>query len=270
MAAVSPIAPAGRPFVSVSPRIKAVTRRMYDRGGTQRSVVMFFRRGRNLILHGYLNLSPPFFSFRSSTYRYFYHRYNLSWATERTVEVPIVSGFLVAARNKRILEVGNVLSHYCRVRHDVLDKYERAAGVVNEDVVSYRPAEKYDLIVSISTLEHVGWDEEEKDPGKVLKALSNLIDHCLAPEGRLVVTAPLGYNPHLDELLARGALPFQQIDFLKRVSKDNRWQQAHYEEIRDSRYDHPYEGASAVLVGIFEKSGARKTNGPPPAGAGAP
>jgi hypothetical protein len=38
----------------------------------------------------------------------------------------------------------------------VLDKYEQAPGVINEDVVSFSPPQKYDLIVSVSTLEHVG------------------------------------------------------------------------------------------------------------------
>ena len=43
--------------------------------------------------------------------------------------------------------------------HDVLDKYEKGNNVINDDVVSFSTEVKYDLIVSVSTLEHVGWDE---------------------------------------------------------------------------------------------------------------
>jgi hypothetical protein len=41
---------------------------------------------------------------------------------------------------RNVLEVGNVLSHYFPVHHDVLDKYEKAKGVINEDVVEFSPA----------------------------------------------------------------------------------------------------------------------------------
>jgi len=57
-------------------------------------------------------------------------------------------------RNMNILEVGNVLAHYFNVGHNVRDKYEKYYGVINEDVVMFKPAEPCDLVVSISTLEH--------------------------------------------------------------------------------------------------------------------
>jgi hypothetical protein len=52
--------------------------------------------------------------------------------------------------------------------------------------------------VSISTVEHIGWDERPRQPDKVLGA----VDHVcvlLAPRGRFLVTAPLAYNSVLDE-----------------------------------------------------------------------
>ena len=63
---------------------------------------------------------------------------------------------------KNIFEVGSVLSHYFPINHDVLDKYEKGHGVINQDVVDFKPHNKYDLIVSISTLEHVGFDDNTK------------------------------------------------------------------------------------------------------------
>jgi hypothetical protein len=53
-----------------------------------------------------------------------------------------------------ILEIGNVLSNHVRFEHDVLDKYEFVKGIINEDVVDFRPEKRYDLIVSISTLDY--------------------------------------------------------------------------------------------------------------------
>jgi hypothetical protein len=63
-------------------------------------------------------------------------------------------------KERNILEIGNVLSHYFPVNHDIVDKYEKADGVINQDVVHFYSPKKYDLIVSVSTLEHVGWDED--------------------------------------------------------------------------------------------------------------
>jgi len=63
-------------------------------------------------------------------------------------------------RGKNILEIGNVLSRHIKLEHDILDKYETAKGVINEDIVDFKSEKKYDLIISISTLEHVGWDEK--------------------------------------------------------------------------------------------------------------
>jgi hypothetical protein len=54
--------------------------------------------------------------------------------------------------------------------------------------------------VSISTLEHVGWDEMTREPMKILKAIENL-KNLTNPKGKIVVTLPLGYNPELDRLL---------------------------------------------------------------------
>ena len=94
-----------------------------------------------------------------------------TWRNERTVAVPIwnlVRRF--EEQNKKILEVGNVLSYYFKVNHDILDKYEIMDGVINEDVVDFRPSKQYDLIVSIVTLEHVGWSESSKEPAKIIRA----------------------------------------------------------------------------------------------------
>jgi hypothetical protein len=80
------------------------------------------------------------FTFQGEVYRYFYHPYNITWRNERAVEVPIVWKIVNKYVGRNVLEVGNVLSHYFPVHHDVLDKYEKAKGVINEDVVEFSPA----------------------------------------------------------------------------------------------------------------------------------
>ena len=149
---------------------------------------------------------PRTFRFRGRTYSCFFHSYNSTWSNERAVEVPIARALLEEHRGKRVLEVGNVLSHYLPVEHEILDKFEEGPAIRNEDVVAFRSPLPYDLIVSISTLEHVGWDEEPKDPGKILRAVSNLAGQ-LAPGGRMVVTLPLGYNPDMDACSPRTPSP---------------------------------------------------------------
>ena len=54
--------------------------------------------------------------------------------------------------NKKILEIGNVLNHYFSFNHTVIDKYEEATGVLNVDIVDFDTNEKFDLVVSISTV----------------------------------------------------------------------------------------------------------------------
>src|SRR4030042_2245713 len=129
------------------------------------------------------------FTLQGHTYTYFCHKYNTTWRNERAVEIPIMLKIVKNYHGEKMLEVGNVLSHYFSVHHDILDKYEKAAGVINKDVIEFKPSNKYDLIIAISTLEHIGWDERPQDPMKILGAIENL-KNCLAPKGRIVVTLP--------------------------------------------------------------------------------
>lgn len=99
------------------------------------------------------------FQFDGREYEYLYHPYNKTWENERGVEIPIFRELLLNHKGKRVLEVGNVLSHYFPIHHEVVKQYEVGSSVINEDIVEFVPQDKYDLILSISTLEHVGWDE---------------------------------------------------------------------------------------------------------------
>jgi hypothetical protein len=195
----------------------------------------------------YFRAFPRTFSLGSRQYPYFLHPYNFTWSNERAVELPVIWDAMRQRAGGRVLEVGNVLSHYFPVRHEIVDKYERGRKVRNLDVLEIRGEPKYDLIVSISTLEHVGWDEEPKDPDKVVRAVQHLTDQ-LASGGRLVVTMPLGYNPPLDRLLAQGAVPFTTTSFLRRTATTT-WHEAAWDEVAGCRYGDPWPAASGLVVG---------------------
>jgi hypothetical protein len=133
------------------------------------------------------------------------------------------------------------------VDHDILDKYECVPRVLNLDVVEFRTEQPYDLILSISTLEHVGWDEPVREPEKPLRAWENL-RRSLAPGGRPLATAPLGYNHEIARLRAEGGFKDTSVKYLRRVSRGNEWREAAFAEVVGSRYHTPFPAANAQAI----------------------
>lgn len=208
---------------------------------------------------------PRTFRFRGKTYRYFYHIYNSTWKNERCIEIPIIWETLKKYRGKNILEVGNCLSHYFQVKHDIVDKFERGRGVINQDIINFKPKRKYDLIVSISTLEHVGYHEVlqdykklkyyrvKRDSTKSIRTIERLLS-CLNPGGRLIVTMPLGSNPYLDDYLEKGKIRFTKLYCMKRVVRSNVWKEVQWEDIKGIQYGHSIPSALGLIIGIISKS----------------
>jgi SAM-dependent methyltransferase len=194
-------------------------------------------------------LRPGTFTFAGAEYRYFVHAYNETWRNERAVELPIVLRALDEHEGARVLEIGNVLAHYGCGGHDVVDKYESAPGVRSVDVVELHAPRPYDLVVTISTLEHVGFDEDVRDPDKPRLAVERMAA-VLAPGGTLLVTVPLGYNDALDRDLRQGRIAFDELRFLKRISSDNRWLEVPASEVEGIAYGAPYGWANGLAVGI--------------------
>lgn len=206
-------------------------------------------------------------------YHYLCHRYNSTWKTERAVEIPLLLPYLDQRPGATVLEVGNVLAHYRPINHLVVDKYERAPGVLNEDIVDFWPNRRFDLIISISTLEHVGWDETPREPVKLLRAVAHL-RRLLMPGGQLVVTLPVGYNAYLDQLLGADQLPFASRVCLQRISRDNCWREVEWSTIRSARLHHPFRGINGLILATFtateaEPGGARPTSALAELGSGA-
>ncbi len=187
------------------------------------------------------------FEYRGSRYPYLAHRYNWTWLNERAVEVPIAQSAVAQARGGRVLEVGNVLGHYGTTGHVVVDRYERGPGLVNADILSFEDERGFDLIVSVSTLEHVGWDEEPREPAAAASAFEHLTG-LLAPGGTLLATVPVGYNTALDAAIRGGELELSQLHALRRQPSRNIWNEVEPGRVWDARYDSLLCTAHGVVV----------------------
>ncbi len=168
------------------------------------------------------------FVLNGEEYEYFYHDYHLTWTNERCVEVPLAISWMSRPGRPRCLEIGNVLSHYVSERPTwtVIDKFEHAPHVLNYDLLDFDTDAKFDCIVSISTLEHVGWDDwpRDKTGASTRKALAK-VRLLLADKGAGLVTLPLGYNPFVDAALRDPHSLFDRVDFLRRANWENDWVQ---------------------------------------------
>jgi len=210
------------------------------------------------------------FKFRGRKLKYFCHKYNTTYTNERIIEIPVILDLMQNHTNHRILEIGNVLSHYIDVDHDILDKYEKGARVINEDIVSFKPRMKYDSVVCISTLEHIGWDENPEDtiriyihgenPETVLKniepkKIENTIEKIktfLNDNGEIIFTFPTGYNPYLDEMIETKRIQFDTMYCMKRISWCNIWKEDSYHNVKKLKYNERFPRANGLIVGIIK------------------
>jgi SAM-dependent methyltransferase len=189
------------------------------------------------------------FEFNGHHYDYFCHMYHRTWRNERAVEIPIAKKIVKSCKG-RILEVGNVLNHYLNLPHEVVDKYEPARGVINSDIVDFQRGNpsppRYDLIISISTLEHVGWDEQPRESTKILRAIERM-RNLLRPDGLIFVTLPVGFNPHVDSFIDQGRIGFREMYCLKKSNRT--WRQTSWMEVRATEYGP--SGANAIVLGYL-------------------
>lgn len=216
-----------------------------------------------------------------------YNRLPFNNRAERAVEIPIAIDFLARSRrsNGRLLEIGNVLQHYeaalgglsCLRPRRVIDKFERGEGVENYDLMDLDPAEKYQTIISISTIEHIGQhctptDEygevyRRADREAPLKAIAKLYD-LLDIGGHALVTVPFGKltdggwyiqcsAQYLDLLVTRCGIPREALVFsyLKHLSREKKWSNPHQhwietaaDKLRETRYDTFWSGARAIAI----------------------
>ncbi|MGH8002641.1 MAG: hypothetical protein ACREPR_25220 [Brasilonema sp.] len=207
-----------------------------------------------------------------------YNRIPYNNTAERAIEIPIIRDFLSKSKvGEKLLEVGNVLcnyeNEYNKISRTVVDKYEVAAGVLNIDLMDVSDLDKYDLIVSISTIEHIGqnWDNFEcsieRDLEASLKAIVKIYT-LLNLAGRAIITVPFGkftdgiwyiqFNQdYLERLTKKYKLPEVaiQVSYFKRIASevetDNPyqiWIQTNQDELKNVCYDSPYSCANGLAV----------------------
>lgn len=194
------------------------------------------------------------FVFLSEKYEYYFHKYSQTWRNERTVEIPIVKKIVEENEGKLILEIGNVLAHYGEAEWDIVDKHEISSQAINKDIVDYRPDNKYDLIVSISTLEHIGFEDDIIDENRVDLAIKNIYDNCLRAGGKFIFTIPVGYNKSLDSKIFSSRLGVGETYYLKRISRSNEWKECTLKEVESAKYGLPFYAANALAICVMNKN----------------
>lgn len=221
-----------------------------------------------------------------------YNRIGYNNTGERAIEIPIVLNFLAALEKKdNILEVGNTISHYenslseyigIRPRR-IVDKFEVALGVDNVDFMDIPSEEKYDVIVSVSTVEHIGQGIEPssqaygeqiqiRDIEAPLKAIAKIYD-LLSVGGKALITVPFGKlidggwyiqfdRLYLETLITKYQIPHAAIStvFLRildmEVPSSNPreiWIEEQKENLHNVEYNYPYPCANAIALIELDK-----------------
>jgi len=187
-------------------------------------------------------------------------------ADERAVEIPWVLARYAGER--RVLDVGTVFAEpaYVAGLHELeipdLVTVDLAAGATVVADVRDLPFEdgRFDLVLCVSTLEHVGRDnavydvDAPRDQAGDAAALREL-RRVLTPDGRLLVTVPTGVDDDQGWQVQRAPLAwierFEGAGFLVfedelYVRNRESWRTATLAEAQDARYGD--EGAGAVLL----------------------
>jgi len=201
-------------------------------------------------------LRPKHFFFNGKKIQYENSFYNTSFFNERTVEIPMVKEIISSYKRNNFLEIGNVLQHYNYPESRVIvDKYEVSQNVINEDIETYSTQTKFNLIVSISTLEHVGLDEGEMvtDKDKLQRCILNISNNLLAKEGVLIVTLPVNYNENVDKFIRENTI-FQEKFFMKKDSLLlNTWKKVSFDDLTVKNRSKPIL-IEEVFFGIYRKN----------------
>ncbi len=182
---------------------------------------------------------PLHFLFRGRSYAYY--RSRKTRFNERAVELPIVKRELDRCGGS-ILEVGNVFHKHgskSPPEWPVVDLYEKPyPHVINEDITKFETPERFDLVVSVSTLEHVGFDYQEKRDPTMCRIAVERIRGLLKSGGRLIVTCGFGYNKNWDRLVVSGEIGFDRLDCMVRVSSQeaNQWVESTLPEASKKKY----------------------------------
>lgn len=191
------------------------------------------------------------FLFNNHPLEYFFHSYNNFRLSERAIEIPVIKYFLSGNDYREILEIGNVTNNYYDYFREifadknktVVDKFERAPGVINLDIADYVPQQKFDFVFSISTFEHMDSDlgmnpDYVEGSSQLVSVAADNIKHIgealLQDGGKFIVTAPIGYAPEWDRTFYSDVFDkcnFRKVrKYLFRRTSELVWEQAEIDE----------------------------------------
>lgn len=215
---------------------------------------------RNMLKFWYFRIfKKKYFIFCGKKFKNYQSFYNYTFENERAIEIPIVMSLINANINSNnILELGNVLSHYFNFKHDIVDKYEISDGVINEDILEYNTSQKYNVIVSISTIEHIGWDEKmindfDVIDDKIIRVIEKL-KQMLKQDGMIIITVPIGFNKVLDNMIFKETNIWQKFYCFKKINNSNEWIQVSLKDLYGCRYNSPYKAASGLFISIMKNN----------------
>ncbi len=220
---------------------------------------------RPLLSKFYQLLWKKTFLYNGKNIKYIYHPYNASYNNERKVEIALAKRFLEEeccnlSNKNSLLEVWNVLSHYISVKHLVIDKYEKDwyMYLINKDILEYSSYVAFDRVISISTIEHIWFDEWEQNWKKSIKAIKYILDKLLVSWWKAFFTFPWWYNPELDRLLVKIDNHEKNIvndiciiDSLSYIYRKDKWE---WEQVFDTKdiisytYWKRYNCANAIAI----------------------
>lgn len=191
-------------------------------------------------------LAGGHFIIGAKEYTYFISARNSTWANERAVEISYAKEILKHVGPCDLMEIGNVLKNYLSGDWLVCDKYDSSPGIEQQDVLSLAIGRKFKRIISVSTLEHVGFDEPCQKIDAFPLAMSRIAEH-LEVGGEFHCTLPIGYNPIVDQHLRDGSVKFDKVIYLLRDGMTS-WRMGSSREAHEQKYGHPYGCANALAI----------------------
>ena len=121
--------------------------------------------------------------------------------------------------------------------------------LLEDEPVEFSPDEPYDATISISTLEHVGWDEVPRQPERVIGGF-DAVARSTRRGGSSLITTPLGCNPVMDEAIGSGRIQMPIQSGLVRIDRENHWVEVSVAEALTRQYGAPFPNGNAVYVGL--------------------
>jgi hypothetical protein len=185
--------------------------------------------------------------YRDTQIPLFNSSYNTTINNERGVELPFAEKFisLLDAKGEDFIEIGCVTPYYFSTsrRKLVIDPTDSHPQAVKKDAID---CEYYnENIVSISTIEHVGYGDYglAAEKGKSIELLNKILAQCKD----FFITLPFGFNLELDKyILNELRIDYRLILFFQRQN-DALWTNVAY----PTNVTYPYRngsGANSIVI----------------------